>query len=167
MRFFLGEIYPQIRHHRPGVRLRITGSKQGLDLSGLPLDESVILTGFVEDIRSEIAAATAAVVPLLAGGGTRLKILEAMALGTPVVSTRKGAEGLNVVDGQHLLMADDPTSFAKQAVRLLDDPDLRRLLSIQARDLVENRYDWAQIGKQFVSSVEKVRERQTNCGDEP
>jgi glycosyltransferase involved in cell wall biosynthesis len=85
-----------------------------------------------------------------------LKILEAMALGTPVVSTSKGIEGLAVVPGTHLLIADTPAEFAAQTVRLLRDGNLRCSLSAQARRLAEERYDWSEIGQNFCRVVEQV-----------
>lgn len=154
MRYFLAEIYPRIRQQLPGVSLSITGSTRGVDLSGLPLDESIHLTGYVEDIRLPVAASAVCVVPLRQGGGTRLKILEAMALGTPVVATSKGAEGLAVVNGEHLLLADDPTAFAAATLRLLREPALRARLAANARRLVEERYDWSHIGASFVELVD-------------
>lgn len=154
MRTFLAEIYPRIRQELPDVSLSITGSTKGVDLSALPLDESVHLTGYVEDIRLPVAASAVCVVPLRQGGGTRLKILEAMALGTPVVATSKGAEGLEAVDGEHLLLADDPAAFAAATLRLLREPALRARLAANARRLVEARYDWSHIGASFVDLVE-------------
>jgi len=106
-----------------------------------------------------VAEAAACVVPIRQGGGTRLKILEAMALGTPVVSTTKGAEGLSVTDGEHLLLADDPASFAACTLRLFRDDGLRSRLARNARRLVEERYDWAQIGQRFVHLVEETVSR--------
>jgi glycosyltransferase involved in cell wall biosynthesis len=157
MRFFLDRVYPWIHRQHPGAHLRITGSVTGLDLRDLRLDgHSVELTGFVEDIRQEIAAAWVAVVPILSGGGTRIKILEAMALGTPVVATTKGAEGLNVEDGYHILIADQPQDFANQVGRLLTEPDLRHRLITHARRLVEQDYDWGEIGARFVQQVENL-----------
>lgn len=156
MLYFLNEIYPQIKMETPDVSLTITGTTDGVDLTPLPLDGTIQLTGWVKDVRIPVASATLCIVPLLQGGGTRLKILEAMALGTPVVATSKGAEGLEVVDGQHLLLADDPISFARKVVELLHQPDQRRYLAAQARNLVETRYDWQQIGQQFVHLVEGV-----------
>lgn len=154
MQYFLAEIYPRIRQALPQVTLRITGSTKGVDLSGLQLDESVHLTGYVEDIRLPVAGSAVCVVPLRQGGGTRLKILEAMALGTPVVATSKGAEGLDVADGEHLLIADDPAAFAEAVLRVLRDPALRKRLALNARGLVESRYDWETIGAHFVAQVE-------------
>jgi len=156
MRYFLVDIYPRIQQQVPDVTLSITGSTKGVDLDGLRLDESVHLTGYVDDIRLPVAGSAVCVVPLRQGGGTRLKILEAMALGTPVVATSKGAEGLDVVDGEHLLIADDPAAFAEAVVRLLRDPALRARLAQNARALVEAHYDWAHIGAQFAALVEQV-----------
>jgi len=156
MAYFLGQVYPRIRQSRSDVRVCITGSTRGLNLGGLPLDDSVVLTGFVEDIRPEIAGAWVAVVPILSGGGTRIKILEAMALGTPVVSTSKGAEGLDAVHEQHILIADDPAAFADCALRLMRDLLLRKRLATNARQLVEERYDWAQIGSRFARLLERT-----------
>lgn len=162
VRFFLERIYPLIRKQCPGVRLRITGSVEGVNLDVLPLNESVTVTGFVEDVRTEVAGAAVAVVPLRSGGGTRLKVLEAMALGTPVVSTSKGVEGLDVVPDRDLFVADDPAAFAQATVRLLGDPPLRARICRSARNLVERQYDWAQIGGAFAERVARlVQERGT------
>jgi glycosyltransferase involved in cell wall biosynthesis len=121
----------------------------------------VQLTGFVDDIRPEVAGAAACVIPLREGGGTRLKILEALALGTPVVSTGKGAEGLAVTAGEHLLLADDPAGFARATLRLLRDEPLRRRLAENGRRLVERAYDWRQIGREYVELIESsFRERE-------
>jgi glycosyltransferase involved in cell wall biosynthesis len=127
-------------------------------LSGLHLDESVEVTGYVEDVQSLVASAWACVVPIREGGGTRLKILEAMALGIPVVSTSKGAEGLDVTPEQDILIADEPPEFAAQVVRLLRKPGLRERLAGNARRLVEEHYDWRTSGHKFVRLVESVRE---------
>ncbi len=156
MRWFLGEVYPRIRAQVPEVTLAITGSTQGVDLAGLALDDSVALTGYVDDVRLPVAEAAVAVAPIRQGGGTRLKILEAMALGTPVVATAKGAEGLDVVDGEHLLLADDPERFAAAVLRLLADQALAARLAANARQSVQQRYEWEAIGRRFVALVEDV-----------
>jgi glycosyltransferase involved in cell wall biosynthesis len=159
MHYFLGEIYPDIRRHFPRASLIITGSTQGVDTTALRLDDSVRLTGYLDDIRPLVAGSAVCVVPLRQGGGTRIKILEAMALGTPVVATSKGAEGLEVVDGEHLLLADDPEAFAHRTAQLLRDPTLRRRLAFDARRRVEERYDWGQIGQRFVELVDDAVDR--------
>jgi polysaccharide biosynthesis protein PslH len=159
MCYFLAEIYPLIRQRAPDATLTITGSTAGVNLGRFGRDASVQFTGQVPDVRPAVGGAKVCVVPLRQGGGTRLKILEAMALGTPVVSTRKGAEGLEVIDGQHLLLANHPADFADCTVRLLREPGLRASLAANARRLVEQRYDWAQIGQRFVMLVEHAAER--------
>jgi glycosyltransferase involved in cell wall biosynthesis len=156
VRFFLAEIYPLIRATKPETTFKVTGSTDGVPLGGLALDESVTLTGYVEDIRPEVAGAAVCVIPLKEGGGTRLKILEALALGTPVVSTSKGAEGLAVRAGEHLLIADDPGCFARETTRLLEDEALRRRLAENGRRLVEARYDWRQIGRDYTALIERL-----------
>jgi glycosyltransferase involved in cell wall biosynthesis len=156
MRWFLADVYPRIEWAAPAVTLTITGSLRGVDTAGLALDDTVRLTGYVEDVRRPVAEATVCVVPIRQGGGTRLKILEAMALGTPTIATSKGAEGLEVTDGEHLLLADDPESFATGVVELLRNPAIRRRLAASARRLVEQRYDWQAIGSRFVDLVEEA-----------
>jgi glycosyltransferase involved in cell wall biosynthesis len=156
IQYFLAEIFPIIKKEISDVTLSITGSTQGVNLSGLKLDDSVFLTGYVEDVRPPVATSTACIIPIRQGGGTRLKILEAMALGTPVVSTSKGAEGLDLTPGEHLLTADNPRAFAAQVIRLLRQPDLQQRLARQARQRVEREYDWQKIGQRFVDLVEDI-----------
>jgi glycosyltransferase involved in cell wall biosynthesis len=156
MRYFLADIYPLIRQRVPETTLTVTGSLSGVDLSGLALDKSVRLSGYVDDIRMPVAEAAICVTPIRQGGGTRLKILEAMALGTPVVSTTKGAEGLEVTPEQEIAIADGPAEFAAEVVRLLGDRSLRARLAANGRRLVEERYNWGQIGEEFVKLVEDV-----------
>ncbi len=153
MRFFLAEVWPRVRALHPEARLRITGSTRGVDLAALPLDEGVELTGYVAQIHPLIARSTLCVVPILDGGGTRLKVLEAMACGTPVVATPKGAEGLAVRDGEHLLLAEGAEPFAAAVIRLLEDEALRRRLGEAGRALVVRRYDWRTIGATFEAFV--------------
>ena len=156
VRWFLAEAYPRLKAHVPDVTLAVTGSIKGVDLAGLALDDTVRLTGYVDDVRIPVSQATVCIVPIRQGGGTRLKILEAMALGTPVVATSKGAEGLDVVDGEHLLLADAPELFSVRTAELLSNPDLRHRLAANARRLVEAHYDWQAIGQHFVDLVEET-----------
>ncbi|CAG0937507.1 polysaccharide biosynthesis protein PslH [Thermoflexales bacterium] len=160
VQFFLAEIYPQIKRERPTVSLTVTGSTQGVDLTRLRLDDSVYLSGYLEDMRPVVGGSTVCIVPIRQGSGTRLKILEAMALGTSVVSTTKGAEGIDARHGDHLLVADDAASFADCTLRLLRDVNLRQRLAANARRLVEERYDWTHIGQHFTRLVEDSVQRQ-------
>lgn len=159
MAYFLEHVYPLIRAGHPQVRLAITGRTNGVDIASLPADDSVTFTGYVPNIRPLVAGSGVCIVPLLEGGGTRLKILEAMALGTPVVATSKGAEGLEATHGEHILIADDPADFARCVIQVLTDPELRARLAMNARQLVQSRYDWAPIGQRFAALVEEVVER--------
>lgn len=156
VRFFLQKIYPRLRAQEPEVELTITGRTAGLPWPPCPLPGPVRLTGWVDDVRPWIASSQATVVPLRQGGGTRLKILESLALGTPVVSTRKGAEGLAVEDGRHLLLADTPQAFADAVLRLLQDSALWQRLSEEGRALVNERYDWQVSMPSFLRLVEEA-----------
>lgn len=156
IRWFVAEVWPLIQQKRPRTRLAITGNTDGLDLSWLAGDPSITLTGYLEDVRPVVAQSWLAVAPLRSGGGTRLKILEAMALGTPVTATSKGAEGLDVTPDKNILIADNPDDFALQCLRILDSTSLRSTLAGEARHLVEQNYDWAMIGKKFCELVESV-----------
>lgn len=156
MQYFLAEIFPAILELVPDVSITITGSTQGVDLTGLKLSHQVHLSGYVEDIQQLVADAAVCVVPLLTGGGTRLKVLEAMSLGVPVVSTSKGVEGLGLQAGEHYLCGDAPQTFATQTIKLLTNPDLSQKLAKQAQKFVQERYQWSQIGEQFLALIDET-----------
>lgn len=156
MRFFLGEVLPRIRAARPEVRLRITGRITAEQRAALPSLDGVELTGFVPDIKTLIARSWAEVVPLRHGSGTRLKILEALALGTPVVSTAKGAEGLDLEPGRHLLIADSPAELAATTLLLLAQPALRERLAAEGWRAVAATYDWRSIGARLEALTRAV-----------
>ncbi len=153
MTWFLKEIYPDVLERFPDVNLTITGDHENLPL---PYLDNVTLAGFVEDVRPLIARSYMSIAPLRVGGGTRIKILESMALKTPVVSTTKGAEGLDALHGQHLLIADTPADFSEAIYQLLSDPALREQLATNAYRLVNDRYDWTSILPDFLDLVKKV-----------
>jgi glycosyltransferase involved in cell wall biosynthesis len=115
-----------------------------------------IFTGWLEDVRPVIARSWVSVVPLRKGGGTRLKILESLSIGTPVVSTSKGAEGLDLIPGKEILIADDPEDFAEQVLQLLSNPELREELSQNGRRAVEERYDWNMVSDSLERLIEMV-----------
>jgi glycosyltransferase involved in cell wall biosynthesis len=140
------EIFPLVRRAVPAARLLLVGHEPPEAVRALAREPGVSLAGALPDVNPAYERAAVAVAPLRAGGGTRLKILEAMALGRPVVSTRIGAEGLAVVDHDHLLLSDTPGDFAASVARLLGDRPLRVRLAANARRLVEARYDWARPG---------------------
>jgi glycosyltransferase involved in cell wall biosynthesis len=158
VRFFVAEIFPLIRAQLPHARLKITGRYDGIALDGIGTASGVELTGYLDDVRPAVRESAVCVVPLQRGGGTRLKILEAMAVGTPVVSTSKGAEGLAVTHGENILIADDPRVFADYACELVRQPERRKMLAANARRLVEEHYDWQRIGEEFESVLARAVE---------
>ncbi len=153
MHWFVTAVWPLVLAQRPQARLLITGNPAGRTL---PSATNVTHLGFVDDVRPYVAAATVSIAPLQTGGGTRLKILEAMALRVPVVATRKGAEGLNGRHEQHLLLADTPAAFAAAVVRLLQDAALRRYLAENAYQLAQQQYDWTVVTPRLMQLVEEV-----------
>lgn len=156
MQFFISQVWPLVKAHAPDAKLKITGSYAGVDVAFCRLPD-VELTGYVDDIAAHVRSARVCVVPLRVGGGTRLKILEAMALGVPVVSTPKGAEGLDARHDEHVLLAGDPADFARKVLDILNDDELCRRITSQARRLVEQTYDWASIGADFARLVESAK----------
>lgn len=156
MAYFLSTSFPIIRAACPQVRLRITGKADPVHQAALPQVEGVTFTGYVPDVRPVVARAWAEVVPLRAGGGSRLKVLEALALGTPVVSTSKGIEGLQLEHDRHVLVADTPADFAAATVALLRCPELRQRLAEAGQHIVRELYDWPVIGHQFQQLVEQT-----------
>jgi glycosyltransferase involved in cell wall biosynthesis len=116
-------------------------------------EQGVEVTGSVDDVRPHLAAGSVYVVPLRIGGGTRLKIFEAMGMAKAVVSTSIGAEGLPVSDGVNILLADEPSAFAEAVVRLITDADRRRLMEQAARRLVVERYDWSAVAQDFEDAL--------------
>ncbi len=154
MDYFLKEIFPFIKKDVPDVQLSITGKKPVTRLPQRFYNGNINLTGYLDDIRPTVASHWACVVPLQIGAGTRLKILEAMALGTPVVTTSKGAEGLDVMPENEVLVANTPIEFAEAVVRILRQPDLRENLAYNARHLVEKSYSWNTIGQQLCHIIE-------------
>ena len=145
MRYFCRSILPLVRAEEPEVGLSIVGRAPTPAVQSLAAEPGVEVTGRVDDVRPFMEQAAVYIVPLRIGGGTRLKIFEAMAMGKAVVSTTVGAEGLPVVNGEHLLLADEPRSFARAIVRLIRDQDQRERLGDAARRLVLARYDWSAV----------------------
>ncbi|HYL75865.1 MAG TPA: glycosyltransferase [Bryobacteraceae bacterium] len=142
IQFFAASIWPSLRSRWPNLRWRIVG-RNPAGVARLVQDDSrIVLTGFVEDAVTALAGARVAVVPLLSGSGTRVKILEAWAAGTPVVSTTIGAAGLEGANGEHFLIADDPRRFADAVSRLLSSEQDRARLAAAGRRLFEQRYTW-------------------------
>jgi sugar transferase (PEP-CTERM/EpsH1 system associated) len=156
MKYFCQDILPLIRAQEPDVTLSIVGrapTPAVQRLAGIP---GVDVTGRVDDVRDYIAAGAAYIVPIRIGGGTRLKIFEAMGMGKAVISTTVGAEGLPVSDGDDVLIADTPQTFAAAVVSVLRDPARRVQLERAARDLVVARYDWSAVAGQLEEALIKA-----------
>jgi glycosyltransferase involved in cell wall biosynthesis len=132
---------PLLRRSHPTARLAIVGPGDVSALRKLPT-EGIVYRGEVPDIRREIERAAVVVAPLRIAGGTRLKILESMAMARPVVATAIGAEGIEAAPGREILIANEPDALAIAIGRLLDDPTLRLSVGEAGRKLVESRYDW-------------------------
>ena len=147
--FFLREVWPILKAKRPGVRFQIVGPNPPPIIAQWA-DPAVTVTGYVDDVRVPIGAASVVVAPLRIGGGTRLKVVEAMGLGKALVSTTLGAEGIDVTHDRDVLIADTPADFAEQVLRVLGDAGLARQLGAEARRLVVQRYSWRAAGERLV-----------------
>lgn len=161
LRFFFEAIHPRLASAAPGLRVLVVGrnpAPAALAWSRLP---GVSVAGSVPDVRPYLAEATAAIVPLRVGGGTRIKILECLAAGRAVVSTSIGAEGLGLRAGEHLLLADDPQAFARETLRLLGDRELRQRLARAGRVEVAARCSWTSLGRRFAELCAAVAARGT------
>ena len=161
LQFFLNDILPFLTApsapDMPGVKLSIVGRRPPPEILA-HAGPAVEITGAVDDVRPHIERAAVVVVPLRLGSGTRLKILEAMAMGKAVVATTIGAEGLDVVPGRDLLIADDAESFARQIRKLLDNPALAAEIGAAARRLVTERYTWRSSVDRLVHFYEEILE---------
>ena len=154
---FCREILPLIQAREPSVLFTVVGRNPSARLQQLARSQPAVrLLGRVEDVRPPMRAAHLAVVPLLAGSGTRLKILEAMALGIPVVTTTIGAEGLPLVPGEHAQVADTPASFAAAVLGLLRDEPLRAHLAARGRELVEASFSWGAVQSRLRRAYDAV-----------
>ena len=161
MLWFVREILPHIRAEEPDVTLSIIGRAPTPAVRRLAEQAGIEVTGRVDDVRPHVAAGDVYIVPLRIGGGTRLKIFEAMSMAKAVVSTTVGAEGLPVTHGKDIVIADEPAQFAERTVQLVRDAATRRQLETAARRLVVDHYDWSAVAHDFETALLAAR------GDEP
>lgn len=158
--YFASEIMPLIERAVPEFTLKVVGRNPGSALLRFgETNPRIKITGRVDDVRTHVGPAAAYVVPMRIGGGTRLKIYEAMAMGKPVISTSVGAEGLPVRDGQDLLIADTPAEFARAVIRVLTDTQLADSLGERARAVVCESFGWEHAALQFAQVCERVAEQ--------
>jgi polysaccharide biosynthesis protein PslH len=158
--YFVDAILPLIKEQHPNVSLEVVGRSPSRKLQALAeREKSLRLTGWVEDVRPFVARGAICIVPLRIGGGTRLKIFEAMAMRKAVVSTSVGAEGLPVRHGENILLADTPEDFARSVISLLRDSDQRNRLGAAARSLVQEKYSWPKVAESFAHALQDVISR--------
>ncbi len=144
--WFHNNIWPLVKQKNPSATLCIAGKGPPPEIQKLAeLDSSVTITGMVDDMRDYYNKAAVVVVPLRVGGGTRLKILEGMAMGKAIVSTSVGAEGINHTDGVDILLRDTPETFSDAVVEIMSDENQRKALETNGRSLIERQYDWRAI----------------------
>lgn len=167
IRYFTDEIVPLIRQKVPDVTLTVVGRNPYPSLVELSKrDPSIIVTGRVEDVRPFMKDAAVYIVPLRIGGGTRLKIFEAMAMGLPVVSTSIGAEGLPVRNGEEIILADTPERFAASVVHLLEDQDAARRFGQQAAASIRESFGWRGVAEKFAAICETTVKSSRSSGRE-
>jgi len=159
--YFAREVLPAVVNQVGDVRCTFVGATPPTALTRLAAEFPIRMTGRVDDVRPYYQRSAVCVVPLRAGGGTRLKILEAMALGRPVVSTSVGCEGLGATDGVNIMVADSPSDFAAATSKLLLDRELRLRVAHNARRFVESRYTWDSIAAALSSAYDEMVARRT------
>jgi sugar transferase (PEP-CTERM/EpsH1 system associated) len=157
IRYFTSAIWPQVKRDLPEVKLIVVGRNPYPSLVELSKsDPSIMVTGRVEDVRPFMERAAAYIVPIRIGGGTRLKIYEAMAMEKPIISTTIGAEGLPVENGVELLLADTPESFARECVRVLKDESYARSIGQRAAQRVRESFGWDKVAAEFAEICERA-----------
>jgi glycosyltransferase involved in cell wall biosynthesis len=144
IRWFIQQVFPLVRQKFPGVKLTVIGKNPPKDFLKLAADKKsgITTTGFVPELDPYFAESAVTVVPVRAGGGMRVRILEAFARAAPVVTTTVGLEGIGACPGKDVLVADSPDDFAAAVINLLQDEELQQKLSTNGRRLVEEKYDW-------------------------
>ena len=156
--YFLSEVFPLIRDRLPGATFTIAGRSPDAEvLKAAKGIAGVSVTGTVEDVRPYLWGSKISIVPIRIGGGTRLKIYECMAAGVPVVSTTVGAEGLRYRDGEDLILADDPSSFAAACIRLLTEDAVRHTIARNALERAQRECSWEAVTHEFEAILEKNR----------
>lgn len=156
VRYFCREIFPLIREKSPDVKLYLVGPNPPNSIRGLAKDSRIVVTGYADDLRDYVEKAAVVVCPVRVGAGIRNKICQPLAIKKAVVSTSLGAEGLGVVDGEHLLIADEPKDFAEKVARLLKDKPLRERLGQKGCEFIKLRYSLERVGEDMNSLLEEI-----------
>lgn len=158
MIYFLKQIYPQILKKVPDLKLYVVGMSPTKELLAYQNDQ-VVITGKVDDVRPYVEKASVYIVPLRMGSGTRLKVLEALAMKKPVVTTSIGCEGIDVTDNTSVLIKDDPDKFAEAIIKLLGDRQLQNQLAEAGYKLIHSKYTWQFVGKHLLSIYDSLEHR--------
>ena len=162
MLYFVRDILPLVREQEPETTLSIVGRSPTPAVKKLADVPGVEVTGRVDDVRPHVAAGDVYIVPLRIGGGTRLKIFEAMSMAKAVVSTTIGAEGLPVTPGRDVLVEDEPAAFANAVVRMIRETGARRQIEAEARRVVLEHYDWSAVARDFEAALDAVRQTEAS-----
>jgi len=160
--YFYNEIFPLIKNAVPNAKFYVVGNRPPKRISKLMSDGDVTVTGRVEDVRPYFARSAVFVCPLRSGSGMQTKILEAMAMGVPVVTTSMGAEAFEgATPGKDIIVADDARRFAEEVIRLLKDKELRQSVAQNARELVQQKYGWSSVVKRLDMMYERHKTQDT------
>jgi glycosyltransferase involved in cell wall biosynthesis len=153
--WFCEKIWPLVTKELPALKLWVVGiGELSEKYNSIKNIANVVFAGTVPDVKAYYENSAIAVVPLLTGSGTRLKILEAMGIGVPVISTSIGAEGIDYTRGENILIADQEEDFARQIIQLLQNKKQRQKMAVAARELVKSQYDWNIIGNRLKEFLE-------------
>jgi len=165
LKWFVDEVMPIIVKSRPNVKLYVFGKNPSHDVEKLNNGKNVFVKGFIEDVRDVYRQARVMIVPLLAGSGIRIKILEAMAAGKAIVSTSVGCEGIKIAPENNIMVADTSQAFADKVLRLLQDDHLCRLIGKEAASFISEEYSWNKIGGMFWNTYsEMISANRTRAG---
>lgn len=154
--YFYNEIYPLIKAGVPQLKLYIVGSNPEKEILQLATDKSVVVTGYVADLRPYLSRAWVVVAPLQEGFGVKVRVLQAMAVGKPVVSTSMVTAGIDVSPGENIVLADEPLEFAERVIELLNDRQLREKIGAKARLLMETNHSWERLTDRLNEVLEKA-----------
>jgi polysaccharide biosynthesis protein PslH len=155
--WFHDEVFPLVKNQVPGAKLLIVGKQPAKEILQLAKDESVTVTGYVDDVRPYYAKSSLGIVPIITDdGGFKTKVLEAMAMNKPIVSTTLGAKGIDITSGKDIVIADGPTTFAQSVVSLLNDEQSREAIASNARRMVESKYSWETMTDKLAQLIENV-----------
>jgi glycosyltransferase involved in cell wall biosynthesis len=161
VRWFMRQVFPLVRQSIPDAHLTIVGPHPPKDMvqAAAHSSHAITVTGYVPELMPYFESTAVMVVPVRAGSGMRVRILEALARGMPVVTTTTGVEGIEAIDGEHLLVADQPDEFAQAVVRLLENKELAERLGRNGRSLIEDKYDWQVVLPKLETVYQSLGER--------